>query len=84
MLPLVDEVIEVETSFNRPDLLSIYGIAREVAAVFDAELKPPPGRELHRPAVAEPVDVRIEDPSAARATSAGCSATRGSARRRRG
>src|SRR4051812_15387149 len=27
VLPLLDEVIEVETSFNRPDLLSIYGIA---------------------------------------------------------
>src|SRR4051812_37343656 len=55
VLPLFDEVIEVETSFNRPDLLSIYGIAREVAAVFNAELKPPPGRELHRPAAPEPV-----------------------------
>src|SRR4051794_8775117 len=61
VLPLLDEVIEVETSFNRPDLQSIYGIAREVAAVFNAELKPPPGRELHRPAAPEPVDVRIED-----------------------
>ena len=30
VLPLLDEVIEAETSFNRPDLLSIYGIAREV------------------------------------------------------
>ena len=61
VLPLLDEVIEAETSFNRPDLLSIYGIAREVAAVFDAELKPPPGRELHRPVSPEPVDVRVED-----------------------
>jgi phenylalanyl-tRNA synthetase beta chain len=60
-LPLGDEVIEAETGFNRPDLLSIYGIAREVAAVFGAELKPPPGREPDRPADPEPVDVRIED-----------------------
>lgn len=61
VLPLLDEVMEVDTLFNRPDLLSIYGIAREVAAVFNAELKPPPGRELHRPAAPEAVDVTIED-----------------------
>ena len=56
VLPLGDEVIEAETGFNRPDLLSIYGIAREVAAVFNAELKPPPGREPDRPATPEPVE----------------------------
>jgi phenylalanyl-tRNA synthetase beta chain len=60
-LPLGEEVIEAETSFNRPDLLSIYGIAREVAAVFNAELKPMPGREPDRPVAPEPVDVTIED-----------------------
>ncbi len=61
VLPLGDEVIEAETSFNRPDLLSIYGIAREVAAAFNGELRPPPGREPDRPLDPEPVDVRIED-----------------------
>lgn len=61
VLPLGDDVIEAETSFNRPDLLSIYGMAREVAAVFNAELKPPPGREPDRAAEPEQVDVRIED-----------------------
>jgi phenylalanyl-tRNA synthetase beta chain len=60
-LPLGDEVIEAETGFNRPDLLSIYGIAREVAAVFSAELKPMPGREPDRPVEPELVDVKIED-----------------------
>jgi phenylalanyl-tRNA synthetase beta chain len=60
-LPIGEEVIEAETSFNRPDLLSIYGIAREVAAVFNAELKPMPGREPDRPLDPEPVDVKIED-----------------------
>ena len=49
VLPLGEEVIEAETSFNRPDLLSIYGIAREVAAVFNAELRPMPGREPDPP-----------------------------------
>jgi phenylalanyl-tRNA synthetase beta chain len=61
-LPLGDEVIEAETGFNRPDLLSIYGIAREVAAIFSAELKPMPGREPDRAVDPEPVDVTIEDP----------------------
>ncbi|HKP19016.1 MAG TPA: phenylalanine--tRNA ligase subunit beta [Gaiellaceae bacterium] len=61
VLPLGDEVIEAETGFNRPDLLSIYGIAREVAALFNGELRPMPGREPDRAAAPEPVDIRIED-----------------------
>jgi phenylalanyl-tRNA synthetase beta chain len=32
VLPLSDTVIELETTPNRPDLLSVYGVAREVAA----------------------------------------------------
>jgi phenylalanyl-tRNA synthetase beta chain len=63
VLPLVEDVLEVETSYNRPDLLAIYGMAREVAALFpQAELRPPPGREPERAPDSEPVDVRIEDP----------------------
>ena len=62
-LPLGEEVIEAETQWNRPDLLSIYGIAREVAAVFDAELTPMPGREPDRVVDPEPVDVRVDDPA---------------------
>src|SRR3954452_11265703 len=34
VLPLVDDVLLVESTGNRPDLLSIYGIAREVAALY--------------------------------------------------
>ena len=60
VLPLGDEVLEVEATGNRPDLLSIYGIAREVAALYGADLAPPPGRDPER-AGDEPVDVRIED-----------------------
>jgi phenylalanyl-tRNA synthetase beta chain len=60
VLPLTDSVLELETGHNRPDLLAVYGIAREVAALFDLELGPPPGTE---PAGGgdEPVDVTIED-----------------------
>ena len=46
---------------NRADLLSIYGIAREVAALFDGELLPVAGDDPADRA-AEPVDVTIEDP----------------------
>jgi phenylalanyl-tRNA synthetase beta chain len=60
VLPLADEVLEIETGYNRPDLTSVYGIAREVAALLDVELAPPPGRDPER-AGDEPVDVRIDD-----------------------
>jgi phenylalanyl-tRNA synthetase beta chain len=62
VLPLGDDVLELEVTGNRPDLLSVYGIAREVAALFPgrAELLPMPGAEPPR-AADEPVDVTIED-----------------------
>ncbi len=60
VLPLLDEVLDVEPTGNRPDLLSVYGIAREVAALLDGELLPPPGAERERGGD-EPVDVRVED-----------------------
>jgi phenylalanyl-tRNA synthetase beta chain len=60
VLPLRETVMEIETTGNRPDLLSIYGIAREVAALFRLELAPPPGEDPPLEGD-EPVDVRIED-----------------------
>src|SRR5262249_37387273 len=60
VLPLVDDVLEIETGYNRPDLTSIYGIAREVHALLGGELRPAPGRDPAR-AGDEPVDVLIED-----------------------
>ena len=60
VLPLRETVMEIETTGNRPDLLSIYGIAREVAALFRLELAPPPGEDPPMEGD-EPVDVRIED-----------------------
>jgi phenylalanyl-tRNA synthetase beta chain len=60
VLPLVEQVLDVEPTGNRPDLLSVYGIAREVAALFDGELQPPPGVDPPR-AGEEPVGVRVED-----------------------
>ena len=61
VLPLVDEVLDVEATGNRPDLLSLYGIAREVAALFGGELVPLDESEPAR-AGDEPVTIRIEDP----------------------
>jgi phenylalanyl-tRNA synthetase beta chain len=60
VLPIVEEVLDVEATGNRPDLLSLYGIAREVAALFGDELVPLDESEPDR-AGDEPVAIRIED-----------------------
>jgi phenylalanyl-tRNA synthetase beta chain len=66
VLPLGDDVLELEVTGNRPDLLAVYGIAREVAALFPgrAELRPLPGVEPERSGD-EAVDVTVEDFAAA-------------------
>ena len=53
-------MLDFEITGNRPDLLSVYGMAREVATLLRTELAAPPGREPER-AADEPVDVAIED-----------------------
>jgi phenylalanyl-tRNA synthetase beta chain len=60
VLPLVEDVLLVESTGNRPDLLSIYGIAREVAALYDLELGPWPGSDPG-PVPKGQVEVEIED-----------------------
>ena len=60
VLPLVDEVLDVEATGNRVDLLSIYGIAREVAALFNAELIPLDEVEAE-PGSLAPVAIEVED-----------------------
>jgi phenylalanyl-tRNA synthetase beta chain len=61
VLPLVDEVLDLEPTGNRADLQAVYGIAREVAAIFGGELLPLPGIEPQRDGD-EPVGVGIDDP----------------------
>ena len=39
-LQLSDEVLELEVSSNRSDLLSVRGVARDLAAAFDLRLRP--------------------------------------------
>ena len=60
VLPLVEEILDVEPTGNRPDLYSVYGIAREVAALLDGELVPLSDTD---PALAgdDKRDIRIED-----------------------
>jgi phenylalanyl-tRNA synthetase beta chain len=60
VLPLVEEILDVDPTGNRIDLLSVYGIAREVAALLDGELAAMPGADPPRDAEEE-VDVRIDD-----------------------
>jgi phenylalanyl-tRNA synthetase beta chain len=60
VLPLADTVLELGPEHNRPDLLAVYGIAREVSALFDLELAPPPGVDP-KPDANEQLDITIED-----------------------
>ena len=60
VLPLRDVVLEFEITGNRPDLLSVYGIAREVATLYRLDLAPPPGRDAERVG-GEDVEVTVDD-----------------------
>src|SRR5919198_2914690 len=59
-LPIRDQVLDVTPTVNRVDLLSMVGVAREVAALLDGDFHPP---EPEDPPVVdeEPVDVTVQD-----------------------
>ena len=60
---LGDDVIEFELKANRPDALSVIGIAREVAALLDAPLTlPGPASDDAGAALDLSVEIEIEDP----------------------
>ena len=74
VLPLVDHVLDVTPTMNRPDLLSLVGLAREVAALCDGELRlPAPEDPPHGPEPARTVASRTS--GAARDTSGEAFAT---------
>jgi phenylalanyl-tRNA synthetase beta chain len=60
VLPLAEDVLLLEPTGNRPDLLSVYGVAREVAALQAVPLGPRPGSDPG-PIPNRQVDVEVED-----------------------
>jgi phenylalanyl-tRNA synthetase beta chain len=60
VLPLVEEVLDLEPTGNRADLFAVYGVAREVAALFGGELLPMPGEDP-QPDGDEELGIGIED-----------------------
>jgi phenylalanyl-tRNA synthetase beta chain len=62
VLPIRDQVLDVTPTVNRVDLLSMVGLAREVAALLDGELHVPEPEDP-APVDEEPVDVTVEDPA---------------------
>ncbi len=59
----VDTVLELEITWNRPDCLSVVGVARELAALYGLPLQQP-GGEPSQPegAVADAITVDVRDP----------------------
>ncbi len=61
VLPISTDVLELEITPNRPDCLSVYGVAREVHAATDAPLTAPPWQEDSGSAGRVPgFDARVE------------------------
>ena len=63
-LPVAEPVLEIEVTPNRPDCLSVYGVAREVAAAAGLPLAPPPVEEppTSGASAADAIAVEIADP----------------------
>src|SRR5215471_19681769 len=57
-------VIDAEVTSNRPDCLGVYGIAREVSAIYRLPLKPvnPKPKQSTSAKAADAVTVKIESP----------------------
>ncbi|MEO8688841.1 MAG: phenylalanine--tRNA ligase subunit beta [Solirubrobacteraceae bacterium] len=64
VLPIASDVLELEITPNRPDCLSIYGVAREVHAATLAPLSPPPWADDPGPPVGDipGLSVEVRDP----------------------
>lgn len=64
LLGLDDVILDLTSTANRADALSMVGIAREVAAITGATLKLPQPPELTPPAETGALSIRISDPHA--------------------
>ena len=63
VLPIATDVLELEITPNRPDCLSVYGVAREVHAATGAPLEPPPwADDPGTPGAVEGVNIEVHDP----------------------
>ena len=63
VLGLDDAIFELEITPNRPDCMSVAGVAREVAALTGNELRLPPADVAADEELPAPVSVTIEDES---------------------
>ena len=64
-----DAVLDLEITTNRPDCLSVSGIAREVSTVYDTELRLPAPETTHQQTAPEngtDISVTIEEPDLCR------------------
>ncbi len=65
-LPIVDEVLEIEVTPNRPDIMAVYGVARDLHAVTTAPLAEDPTERDAEPAgddrAEDHASVEIADP----------------------
>jgi phenylalanyl-tRNA synthetase beta chain len=62
VLPIATDVLELEITPNRPDCLSIYGVAREVHAATGAPLTPPPwSSDPGKPGDVSGVSIEVQD-----------------------
>lgn len=58
-----DTVLDIELTANRPDCMSVIGVAREVALAFGRVLRMPKPKPVeHPPAAAQRVTIEIADP----------------------
>ena len=57
-----DAVLDLEITTNRPDCLSVLGVAREVATAWDTGLRTPPEAPAEPGGAGDAISITIEDP----------------------
>ncbi|MBV8688792.1 MAG: phenylalanine--tRNA ligase subunit beta, partial [Candidatus Eremiobacteraeota bacterium] len=58
-LQLSDDVLDVDITTNRPDAMSIFGLARELAAAYRTPLRSPSGMQAVLPAGHDPQGIKV-------------------------